>query len=569
MAPAQPRVAASVRLILAMFRLYGNLEAGFGKAVLDILKAQYPESVSEIESTVTPSQIGRQLVQKAKKEVQNDEQAAYDVVQDWLVKVTNAKTDFRGDKLNDDGSVKSKGAKDWRTALNNILNNIRMQGINTSQRKYRDVTSDEDKYAGLLYFKQKYEENEGKRARGGFKWNPDKEKELAFLAKKLKDSGIDPSTIEPKRPSRDGQRTRTLDEAFGKSDGEGGDPTGGEGNVPTGGGIGGGGALGKPLDEKAALREFYDLLDEHVPDLKKTLSEETLPLFMLVYDLDIGGFGSDIKDNMGQASELKNLLTSGEVEMREETVEDPETKKKVKQEVPGTGRKVPGYPTEASKAQYEGNSKRWTGYVGDLRKKLLEEIWSYLDRYMSQGEYNVLKDMFFADADPAAVRKVEKDKAKEQKGYQRGIDERKVARIKWELENGQPKRAKDLEQLTKKFGEEELSKIQPKPNPGAASDEDRYAHLLSVVNDLEAKDKATKSDPSASKGAKERSGSALFKAKKDLKPVADKLIAELGKKVVDGIPASEDPEGSAKTTKQLREKRMSSALSVAMRVAFH
>ena len=63
--------------------------------------------------------------------------------------------------------------------------------------------------------------------------------------------------------------------------------------------------------------------------------------------------------------------------------------------------------------------------------------------------------------------------------------------------------------------------------PGATSDVDQYAHLLSVVNDLESKAEAVKSDPSSSKGAKERAGAALFKAKKDLKPVAKVLMPKL------------------------------------------
>lgn len=556
----RPRVAASVRLILAMFRLYANLEAGFGQAVLDILKKQYPDQAHEID--LTPMQIGRQMVNKAKKEVQNDEQAAYDVVQDWLVKVTKAQTDFRGDKVDKEtGEVTSQGAKTWRQALNNIINNVRKQGISKSQQKYRDNTPDEDKYAGKLWLKGKADAGEK-----GFTWDERKEKELQALAKKLKDQGVDPSTVQPKRPSRDGQRTQTLDEAFGKRGEDGGDPTGGEGAVPADAGIGGGGSMSRPLDDKAALKSFYELIDEHIPELKRTLSDETRPLFELIFDYDIGSFRSAIDENMGQASELASMLTSGEIEMREETVTD-ESGKKVKKDVPGTGTKTKGYPTEQSKKQYEDHAKRWTGYVGDLRKKLLDEIWEYVRSYMTPQEFAVLRERFFRDTDAKSVRGLEKKKEQDRDTYQRGIDERKVARIKWELENGQPKRAKELESLTRKYGEEELSKIGPKQDPGASDDKGKYAHLLHALREAEAKAEAVKNDPKSSKGAKERAGSAVFQAKKELKPVADKLTMELGKQFVDGIPANENPEGSAKTTQKLREQRSSTLLSIAARIA--
>lgn len=577
MATTAPRVAASVRLILAMFRLYANLEAGFGKAVLDILKAQYPEQAGEID--LTPNQVGRQLIQKAKKEVQGDEQAAYDTVQDFLVKITNAKTDFRSDKMNEDGTVKSKGAKDWRSALNNILNNIRRQGMNISQRKYRDNTSDEDKYAGLLYTKQR--STEGKP--GAPKWDANKERDLQVLEKKLRADKIDPSTIQPKRPSRDGARTKTLDEAFGKRDGEGGDPTGGEGNIPTSALPSGGGSYGKPLDEKAALKSFYEAIDDNLPELKRSLSKDTLPLFELIFDHDIGDFRNSLKDgdegtgltSMNQATQLMTMLTAGKVDMERLNVKDPVTGKITSKPLdPDSGRSVPGYPTSESKALYERNSHRWSSKVGELRKELLQEIQDFVESYMAPAEIDVLWDAFFKDSDQVknvnrTERRIEEVKKKEQSGK----EDRTIARIKWELENGDSKNAKKLEMLKKKYGQAKLDQIVPRLNPGASSDEDKYAHMRKLIEDAVAsldKMKAEKAsnDAAHSKGAIERAGQAAFQLKKklepELKPLTEKLIEQYGQAAIDAVPADANPEGSAN---RRPKASVSSLLAIAARVA--
>ena len=532
-----PRIAASIRLIFAMYRLYANLEAGFGEAILKILREQYSDQKDDIDLTAT--QVGHMMVNSAKKELQNDYDAALDAVQDFLLKITKAGTNFRAD------TKKGRpGAPTWRQALRNILNNVRTTAMSSSMKKWRSTMTPEDEYAALLWKKQNQGNESGGKGRAK-PWRPEDDKKMQQLEKELKAAGKDPSSIKPDRKKYFTQRNKSLDEAFGKRGEDGGDPSGGEGNIPdSGGGGGGGGGLGKPLDDKAALKQFYDVLDEHVPELKRHLSEDTRALFELVFDYDIGGFGSDIKDNMGQASELKSYLTEGVIE----------------------GKKVTE-PTDAMKKIYEDNAKRWSGFVGDLRKQLLDEIWDYISDYLTKAERDVLRDQFFRDTTPDEVRRIEKKKEQSKSSYQRGIDDRKVARLKWELSKGSnPKAQKDLDALTKKFGQEDLEKIEAKQVTNPTSDEDKYANWKWMVQDMTSKvEDAEKPGSGVSNNKKSKLRSDLFQAKKSLKEISDKLSLELGKKVVDKIEPSENPEGSAKGKKD-ESTQVSTDIAIAMRI---
>ncbi len=192
------------------------------------------------------------------------------------------------------------------------------------------------------------------------------------------------------------------------------------------------GQMGRALDDSAAIKEFYDLIDSYVPDLKKSLGPAERILFELVFDDDVGGFGSGIKDNMGQATSLKDKLMAGG-------------------------------PTE--KAIYEKNAKRWSGFVGDTRKKLLEDIWDFIDDNMAPNDFQVLRDTFFADTTPESVEKLEKDKDQKKVDYQRGIDERKLAKFKWMEQNGKlsDKDKKSYQSLSQKLTSSgvDVSKIEP------------------------------------------------------------------------------------------------------------
>jgi len=204
------------------------------------------------------------------------------------------------------------------------------------------------------------------------------------------------------------KRTKGIDDAFGTR-GDGGDaPSGGEGRIesPNEG-------LGARLDDRAAIKEFLDLIEDHLQDLRKTLTSDSRALFDLIFFDEEGSFSNDIKENMGQASKLKEL--------------NPD--------------------------MFEKNKNRWSGFVGDLRKKLLSEIWNYIDNNLTQGEYNILKETFFGDTSPEYIRRKEKEKVSDKENYQQGIDERKIAKWKWQQENStfSEKDKKSFDSLSKKL----------------------------------------------------------------------------------------------------------------------
>jgi hypothetical protein len=338
-------IAPSIRLLLAMFRLYADVNTGIGKGLLEVLKKSYPGEKIDLD----PQAVGAKLMNIAKKQVQQDETRAQDVIQDFLTYLVSKNWDFK------------KDFPKWQDALDAIYTNVRRRAISESMGKTRQK-----------------------------------------------------------------KREKGVDEAYGQRPEGGGSPEGGEGRMPTDPES----ALGKALDDKAAVKEFIDLIDEHVNDLKATLSPETRALFDLIFEDNIGSFGSDIKENMGQASALKD--------------KHPEL--------------------------YKKHEKRWSGFVGDLRKKLLDEIWKYLDEYMEPAAYDQLKETFFGDVDPSAMRRMEKKKVQDKLDYQRGIDERKVARFKWKEEQGTltPSEKKSYDSLAKKLKKEgvNVDAIKAEENPG-------------------------------------------------------------------------------------------------------
>ncbi len=231
--------------------------------------------------------------------------------------------------------------------------------------------------------------------------------------------------------SRSKKKVKGIDEAYGVRGEEGGAPEGGEGRMPTDPES----SLGMALDDKAAIKSFIELIDDHIDDLRGALSPDSKALFDLIFEDNVGSFGSDIKENMGQASALKE--------------KHPEL--------------------------FAKNAKRWSGFVGDLRKKLLDEIWKYLDSHLTQDEYDVLKETFFGDVDPSAIRRGEKKKEQEKVDYQRGLDTRKLSRLKWKEQNGKltPKEQTSLQSLTKKLKKEgvDTDAIKAEENPGKGGDE--------------------------------------------------------------------------------------------------
>lgn len=338
-------LAPSIRVLLAMFRLYADINTGLGKGLLDLIKKSYPEEKIDLD----PQAIGAKLMNIAKKQVQQDETRAQDVIQDFLTYLVSKNWDFK------------KDFPRWQDALDAIYTNVRRRAISESMGKTRQK-----------------------------------------------------------------KREKSVDQAYGTRPEGGGDPEGGEGRMPTDPES----MLGKALDDKAAIKEFVDLIDEHVSDLRNSLSKDTRALFDLIFEDNIGSFGSDIKENMGQASAF----------------------------------------AEKNPELFKQNEKRWSGFVGDLRKKLLDEIWRYLDEYMEPAAYDQLKETFFGDVDPSAVRKKEKQKVQDKLDYQRGIDERKVSRFKWKAENGKltPAEQKSFDTLKKKLEKEgvNVEAIKAEENPG-------------------------------------------------------------------------------------------------------
>jgi hypothetical protein len=352
---------------MAMMRLYADIESGFGRSIVNILKKQFPGQ----EIDVQPASIGHKLMAIARKQLQNNDADAQDAIGDllsYLATGSKYETDGEGKVQRDEEGKPierkeskpwdfTKDTKTWQEALDKIYSNLRTTAMSRSFKKTDRM-----------------------------------------------------------------KKERTIDEAYGSRGDGGGAPEGGEGKMPTPEDT----SLGKALDDKAAVKEFIDLMDEHVPTLRGKLSPEQKALFDLIFEDEIGSFGSDIKENMGQASALKEKLEKGSPE---------------------------------EKAVYDKNAKRWSGFVGDTRKKLLDSIWDYIEKEMTPQEFRILKETFFADTDASSVRKREKEKAQSKVDYQRGIDLRKVLRMRAKEKDGSlpEKDKKSLDNLVKKL-EGELKK---------------------------------------------------------------------------------------------------------------
>lgn len=225
--------------------------------------------------------------------------------------------------------------------------------------------------------------------------------------------------------SRKKKHEKSIDEAYGVRGESGGEPEGGESRMPTPSETN----LGKALDDQVAIKSFIELIDDLIPDLRASLSDETRALFDLVFFDEIGSFGSDVDENMNQASEFK----------------------------------------EKRPDLYEAHEKRWSGFVGDTRKKLLDEIWNFIKKHMTPDEYDTLKEVFFSDTSPKAVRKIERQKIQSKKDEQQGKDERKLARFKYEEGQGtlDPKEMKSYRNLEKKLRDQgvNVDDIWPEEKP--------------------------------------------------------------------------------------------------------
>jgi hypothetical protein len=449
MMATQVHLASSTRLILAMFQLIAAIEDNFGRALFDILSKQYPDQVDDMVAKLSgfPAEqieaepatakraafrrLGNRMLAIARRELQHSPDEAIDVVQDFLTyiatgskTVEDPETGERTERTEAEPWDFTKADENWQGALKKIFRNIKTTGISRSQ-KITGIRDSDKREFGMLKWKMEQGEELDAREKAEYK----------KLEKLFKSKKVDPDSIPAWDPDKPwGAKEKGIEEAFGKRGEEGEEKSGGEGAIPTTDET----ALGKALDDKAAVREFIDLIDLHLPDLKSSLSEDTSKLFDLIFEDEIGSFGSDIKENMGQASALKEK-----------------------------------YPE-----LYEANKKRWSGFVGDLRKKLLKEIFKYIDTEMSKRDYERLYEEFFADTTPRDVEKREEAKVKEKESYQRGIDERKLGRLKYKKDQSgklSDREQKEWDRLVKKLNlsEEEIGRIEavsPKSKKGPAAE---------------------------------------------------------------------------------------------------
>jgi hypothetical protein len=352
-----------------MFRIYADIQTDFGKALIDIIKKSFPgQEVSTPAGTV-----GHKLMAIARGQLQNNDAAAMDAIQDLLTYL----------------SIGSQ----YETVDGKIQMDENGQKIRRKDPKTWDFAKD-------------------------FK-TPDEA--LTAVYRNLKTTAINNS----KKKTKLDKAERSIDQAYGTRDEGGGAPSDGEGKMPTPDEN----SLSKALDDRASLVEFFNVLDDIIPDLRETLSPEEDALFGLIYDDEVGTFGSDIKDNMGQATEFQKKLEAGGPDL---------------------------------KAIYEKNAKRWSGFVGDTRKKLLSKIQDFVENDLNQKQVDALHDMFFSDTTQKDVRKLEKEKEGSKADYQKGIDLRKLLKFRDSKEPSDKEKAsaKTLEEkLVKQLGgQDELEK---------------------------------------------------------------------------------------------------------------
>lgn len=416
-------IAPSIRLLFAMFNLQAaisdSLKTNWGNLVQKILREQFPEA----EFDMTAYQMGDQMFRKALRELQHNEEDASDAVQDFLMYITSAKTDFRKP------SKRSPGAANWKQAYRFLLRNLRGRAMSHSFKKFRKIKpTTKELFADLKWKKQQSE-------LGKFKWDEESEELMNQYGDQLEETGEDISdkAIPPEKLGRKGQRVRTLDEAFGKRSEEGDAPSGGEHYIPTPETS----ALGRSLETHTAMKQFMDLIDEHIPDMRKKLSEEEELLFKIIYDYGIGTFGTDLKENMNLSAIMKLMGEEGqEDEKREKGVED-----------------VPANLKSKYHNLYEKNKMRWSQYVGKLRGSLLKKIVDYIESHLTPQEFAILRDMFYTDITPERVREQERAKGQTKVTEQAGKDERSIAHLKWEEQQGtiSPTDKRRLETLTDKL----------------------------------------------------------------------------------------------------------------------
>lgn len=465
------RLSASTRFILAVLRLsYDILQAnkeGWGKAILNILQDQYPNMKEEMAEDPQyrenpAAAIGNKLFAIARKQMQYREVDSQDPVNEFVAYIS-AQVDPKTKQVIKPAFDFKKptkkgrpGAATWREALKNIYSNMRTRAISRSYKDFKaGKHTDEDLYADMLWRKNQtknnyqWTENDKNRLEALKKtlvtqnvdvskmvptrlrdkngvtpedlyadmlwrenqaksrqWTENDENELEALEKTLVTQKVDVNKIVPTKLRRKNVRDKSIDEAFGKRGEEGGAPEGGAARIPQENTSPGGMAL----DDRAAKKSFLEALDKILPDLKRELpltDQDKLPaqrfLFNFIFEENVGTFMPDIKANMGQASEFHDYLADIA--------------------------KGVGPNAKEARAILDRYGNRWSGFVGDTRKRLMNSIREFVEKYLPEDEYEQLWNEFFSDITPARIERFEEKQILESMRVQREKDLRKMLRF--------------------------------------------------------------------------------------------------------------------------------------------
>lgn len=423
------RLSVSTRFILAVLHLSASIAEDFGQSVIGILSKQYPEMIEEMKmddkySENAAASIGHKMLSIARKQLQYNDQDAYDAIQDMLTYMVSSKFDFKSD------TKKGKsGASTWRQALNNVYSNLHAKAMSNSFKKFRKGKyTDEEMYSDLLWRKSQHDVGSTR-----YKWTPEDVTKLEQLEQALVAKGVNLDKITPTKLRRKNVRDRTIDEAFGKRGEDGGEPSGGLGKIPQDMGS----TEGLPVDEKAAKKSFLNTIDEIVPDMVNNLpaTQEGLRaqkfLFDFIFQEDGSGtFLPDIKANMGQASAFRDYLEEMSMGSGPNAQEASDILKKY--------------------------GKRWSGFVGDTRVRLMKSIQEFVEKYLPESEYEQLWDEFFSDVTPQAAERANLKGEEAKIQYQRDLDLRKILRMqeRASLKLLSPKEEQDLNKLRKRVQKE-------------------------------------------------------------------------------------------------------------------
>lgn len=397
-----------------MMHLQAGFESDAGRYILDILRKQYPGQ----DITETAGSIGAKLMSIARKQLQGHDSDSQDAIQKFLQYI-------------------STGSQHETDARGVIKRDAEGEPVMRSTGKPWDFAKDFDTW----------------------------DKALKAMFNNLRTTAMSGSMGKSRRKKNE----RSVDDAFGTRDEDGGAKGNGEGRMPTPVDT----ELGKALDDHAAAKEFFDAIADWLPKLEKTLTPEEKIVFDSIMDDDIGSFGSDIKENMGHATFLKD---------------------KFQTQLP---------------AVYQKHAGRWSGFVGDTKKKLQKKITDFAEEELPESVYDTLYDTH--GADPRESEKLESKKSQEKDDYQRGIDERKVARLKAKADGDSGLSSGDeaeLARLTKKLEGigVDVDAIKPdadagagkkkrsKPKDGGGEQSSQQASILVMASVLASRARLSRSD---------------------------------------------------------------------------